>query len=120
MSVKFDVRQSGRFFTANMSQTVERAVQEEVLRKVAERLERSAKTRRSKGRVLVGQARNTVTVASRELEVSATSTLKAPRNKGTSWSRKHLGGPPFGKGIVGAMIPNVARKTANRIVQELS
>lgn len=120
MSVKLDVKISGAFFNADMKRAVEEAVNAEVIRKVEERLQRSARTRRSKGRVLVGQAKNTVTITSSAMEIEAVSTLNAPRTKGTSWTRKHIGGPPFGKGIIGAMVPNVARKTANRIVQELS
>jgi hypothetical protein len=120
MSVNLDVKITGRFFSADMKRTVEKAVEAEVMRKVGERLERSARTRRSKGRNLVGQAKNTVTVRAGTMEVEATSTLIKPRTKGTSWVRKHQGSPGFGKGIIGSMVPHVARKTAQRITQELS
>ena len=119
MGVSLDVKLSGPLFTKNVSKAVEDAILAEVIVKVDERLERSARTIKSKGRPLIGQQRNTVTRSKRELEITATSTLINPRNKGTSWVKKHLGASGYGKGIIGAMVPNVVRAAGKRIAGDL-
>lgn len=119
MGVRLDVKIDGPLFTKDVSKVVEQAVLDEVMRKVDERMERSARTTKSKGRTLIGQQRNTVTRRTGDLEFVATSTLNNPRNKGTSWVKKHIGAAGYGKGILGSMIPHVARKAAKRIAGDL-
>lgn len=119
MGVSMNVKISGPLFDKDIRKAVEDAVFDEVMQKVEERMERSARTTRSKGRTLIGQQRNTVRTSSDGLQFVATSTLNNPRNKGTSWVKKHIGAAGFGKGILGSMIPHVARKAGKRIAGDL-
>lgn len=119
VNVQFDVALSGPIFSPGIDETIKRVIVDETLNKVDERIERSSKARRSKGRILVTNPKNRVTRRRQDLTLEATTTLIGRRNTGRSWVRKHLGSPGYGKGIIGAMLPRVLRKTARRLAEEM-
>lgn len=105
MSVTMDVKLRGPMFEGKISSKVERAILEEGVEKIGQRMERG-------GRGL-GAKRNTITRRVRgRMESEARSTRRAPRTKGTAWLRKN---EQVGK----AMAPRVLRAVAKRIVSEI-
>lgn len=112
MSLNIDVTVRGPLFEKKVDETVRRAIAEEGLDKIAERLTR--KGAQGSGGKGVGVKRNAVTQQRRasELTVDTLSTRVFPRTRGTSWLKKN-------SGIARAMAPRVLRKVAQRIVGEL-
>jgi hypothetical protein len=99
----------GPLFSSNLINRNRRALQEEVIRKVGERMNRRGQ--RGSGGKGLGVERNVVTQEQRsELELLVESTRRWPRTKGTSWQRKNIG-------IVKSMAPRVLRKAALRIAE---
>lgn len=118
-SKDIEVALNGPLFSQNVGAVVQNAIVAEALTKVEERMERSARVRVSKGRRLVGNPRNRISQRLQGPTLEIASTLIPPRTRGTAWVRKHLGTPGYGKGIIGAMLPNVLRKLGRRIAEEL-
>lgn len=103
------VQLTGPMFTKEAKPVVEKALGEEALRKISERMERSA---RSGGKKALGRRRNTITQTQNGLVLDIDSTLIWPRTKGSSWYRKN-------ERIITAMTKNVLRKAGRRIAEEL-
>ena len=107
MSVDITVKLTGPLFSKSVDAVVKRAIVEEALDKVDERMERSARGRGE------GRKRNTVTRERRDLVLSVNSTLIRPRTTGRAWTSKNMG-------IIKAMTPRVLRKVAQRAAEGLS
>lgn len=140
-SVNVTIR--GPLFDKKIEGVIYAAIVEESLQKIAERIERPLKGAPGRGK---GQGRKVNRITSRygRLTLTASSTLRDPavrrqsipsfgrgagrrpnpafnpRSVGTSWVQKHIGSAGYGKGIIGSMAPSVLRKTAARIIGELS
>lgn len=108
MTTAIDVRVTlkGGLFSKGIPPVVERALKEEALAKVRERINRPYRGKR------LGRARNIVTPTEQELTLREDSTLIPPRTKGTSWQRKNVA-------IVKSMAPRVMKKAAQRIAEEM-
>lgn len=113
MSAPLDITVSvnGGIFKRDIRRTARQAVYEEALQKIDQRLmRRGIYGSGGKGR---GVRRNIVEHArDDDLAIEVSSTLRWPRTKGTTWTKKNVA-------IVKAMAPRVLRKAADRIVQEM-
>jgi hypothetical protein len=134
MTVTVTIR--GPLFSKKIDQVVKDAIVAESLLKIQERVERPGRR--------LGRKNNRLSSRRNALVLDVASTLRDPsvtrqripsfgsgrgrrpnpqfnpRSRGTAWVRKHVGGGQYGKGIIGAMAPAVLRKTAQRIIGELS
>ena len=95
---------SGPLFRKKVDAVVKAAIVEEVLEKIGQRMERGGKG--------LGARRNVVSHRIAGLAMEVETTRRFPRTRGAAWARKNVG-------IVRGMAPNVLRKTALRIVEEL-
>lgn len=116
VSVDVSVAINGALFKRNIPAVVRKALIDEALLKVNERLIRKGRFGSGgKGR---GVARNYVTDERRfgdavgDLKVVMHSTLHWPRTSGSAYVKKNIG-------ITKAMAPRVLRKSAERMVTEL-
>lgn len=99
------VNLSGPLFKKKIDAVVKAAIIEEALEKIGQRMERGGKG--------LGARRNIVSRRTAGLEMEVDTTKRRPRTKGTAWARKNMG-------IVRGMAPHVLRKTALRIIGDLS
>ncbi len=104
MQMTVAVTLKGPLFEKKIDAVVEKAIVEEALKKVDERVQRGGKG--------LGARRNIVSRKLTGLELTVDTTKIRPRTKGTSWQKKNLQ-------IIKRMVPNVVRKTALRIASEL-
>lgn len=104
------VNLKGPLFTKKIDDVVKKAIVEETLQKVDQRLGR--KGAQGSGGKGLGVKRNIVDRKLTGLELTVDTTKIRPRTKGTSWQKKNVA-------IAKAMIPRVVRKTALRIASEL-
>jgi hypothetical protein len=102
-AIDINVTLKGHLFEKKIDETVKKALVQEVLVKVGERMDRQGKG--------LGAKRNRITKKqAAELELLVESTRIWPRTKGTAWTRKNIA-------IVKAMAPRVMRKAAQRIAE---
>lgn len=105
MAIDINVKVTGGLFSKDISKVVRAAVYEEVIDKLATRMERGGKG--------IGAKRNTISRPQREeLQELVKSTRIWPRTKGTSWQRKNIA-------IAKSLVPRAAKKYAERVVREL-
>ena len=104
MNLTVAVNLKGPMFTKKIDDVVKKAIVEETLKKIDERVQRQGKG--------LGARRNVIDRKLTGLELTVDTTKIRPRTKGTAWQRKNVS-------IIKAMAPRVARKTALRIVGEL-
>lgn len=109
-SIDLNVTISGPLFSKRIDPVVKRAIVEEALEKIEERMVRSA---RSGGVNALGRRRNVVTQRRQNLDLHIESTLRNPRQTGRAWGDKNMA-------IIKAMTRNVLNKATQRIVGELS
>ena len=110
MSLTLDVTIKGPLLTKKIDAVVKKAIVEETLQKISERLGR--KGAQGSGGKGLGVKRNIVDRQLSDIELTVDTTKIWPRTKGTSWNRKNVA-------IIKSMAPRVLRKTAARIVSEL-
>lgn len=104
-TVALGVSLRGGLFTKDILRLIQKQIDHEMLRKIEERVNRGGKG--------LGARRNKISGARQGFgRLTMTSTRKYPRTKGTSWQRKNIA-------IIKSMGPRIARKTAQRIVEEL-
>lgn len=139
MSTTLNVSIRGPLFEKNLTATVQAAIISETLDRISQELDKKAANKKR-----LGRKNNRVTNRREALVLTSTSTLRDPsirrqripsfgrgagrrknpdfnpRVKGTTWVKKNIGQPPYGKGVIGSMLPRVLRKTAERIVGELN
>lgn len=110
MNINATVTLKGPLFEKKIDDVVKKAIIEETLQKVNERMGR--KGPQGSGGKGLGVKRNIVDRKLTGLELKVDTTKIRPRTKGTSWQRKNVS-------IIKAMVPRVVRKTAQRIASEL-
>jgi hypothetical protein len=108
-AIDVKVTLKGPLFSRDLVNRNRKALHQEVIRKVSERMSR--KGPQGSGGRGIGARRNVVTQRQKaELELLVESTRIWPRTKGTAWTRKNIG-------IVKSMAPRVLRKAASRIAE---
>lgn len=110
MNLSIDVAIRGNLVSKKVDDVVKKAIVEETLQKINERLGR--KGAEGSGGKGLGVKRNIVSRQLTGTVLTADTTKVWPRTRGTSWQRKNIA-------IIKAMAPRVLRKTADRIVSEL-
>jgi hypothetical protein len=110
LNLSIDVTIKGGLVSKKVDAVVKKAIVEETLQKISERLGR--KGAQGSGGKGLGVKRNIVDRQLSDISLEVDTTKIWPRTKGTSWNRENVA-------IVKAMAPRVLRKTAARIVDEL-
>lgn len=104
MSVSITATVTGPFWTKSASNVVARAIEEQILDKVSERMKRGGKGLGAQRNVLRFQRVNR-----RELVV--TSSRNFPRTKGTAWVRKNTGyARAMSRTVTGAAVRQIAQE----------